>query len=72
VSSETVTKRTKVIVKSAAGCVGVAGACAIVFTVIPLLRNFTRFERWPDVLFLFVFPLPAIALGCYCLFIAIC
>ncbi|OHB56446.1 MAG: hypothetical protein A2Y07_06620 [Planctomycetes bacterium GWF2_50_10] len=69
-NSDNITKRTRVIVKSAAACIGILGACIIGYTVVSLFINFSQYAGWTDIFFLLAFVLPVIAFGCYCIYIA--
>jgi len=64
-------KRVTIIARVFAGLAAILGAYLIIdWVVIPFSRNFPPLSGIFDVIFLFVFPLPVLAFGCYCIFAA--
>jgi hypothetical protein len=61
-------KRTIIIARILAVLVAVIGIYLIGSIVIPLIKNFLPIKSVFEIAFLFIFPIPAIALGCYCIY----
>jgi hypothetical protein len=68
--SQTVTQRPKIFGKVTALLATFLGLFIILEIIIPLYRTFDRKELLSEIAFYFVFPIPAIVFGGYCLFVA--
>jgi hypothetical protein len=64
---EMMAKRRRMVIRTVAVAVGLLGLYIVVLIARGVLRLDWRGELWVSVGFLFVFPIPAMAFGCYCL-----